>query len=221
MIRKKTIPYILLITLFLANAFLYHKSENIYTIICSSLYYLFLYTPIYLYIISEDVKETFNELLLIRVGKKSKNTFHYIKKIFFTSLIYSLVLSGMLAAIMRICDYANENFIIFIMIVLFINLVGWYFIGSVYFLLFSFWSRMAALLLTWGYCIVMGLSNGVLFRMGKYIYNIFSVMLIKEAGGKYENKLLHGLIAAMVSLLISIITIVVQKRNDVFRKEIV
>ena len=114
----------MLITLLLINAFLYHEAENIYTIICSSLYYLFLYTPIYLYIVSEDVKETFHELILIRIGKKHKNTFKYLKRIFFDSLIFSVVFSGVLAVIMYISDSAKKDLMLFIMIVLFVNLAG-------------------------------------------------------------------------------------------------
>ncbi len=214
--RKQIIPYSILILLFLANTFLYHRANDIYSILCSSMYYLFLYTPIYLYIISEDVKETFNELLLLRVGKRCRNTCHYVRKIIWDSVIYSVEFTVLLAVVMYIANRRNLSG--FVVLVLAVNIVGWCFIGCVYYFIFSFLNRVMAVLLTWGICVVMAFSDGVFFQMGRYIYNIFSVMILAE-NDKMGNKVMQMITAAVISLSVLSVTVVLQKRKDLIGKE--
>lgn len=214
--RKQIIPHCILMLLFFANTFLYHRANDIYSILCSSMYYVFLYTPIFLYRISEDVKETFNELLLLRVGKRCRNTCRYVGRIIRDSVIYSVEFTVLLVVVMYLANGMDDfRFGVFVLAV---NLIGWCFIGCVYYFTFSFLNRVMAVLLTWGICVVMAFSDGVLFQMGKYIYNIFSVMILAE-NDTMESKAMQMITAAVISLFILCVTVVLQRRKDVIGRE--
>lgn len=214
--RKKYILFhVMLILLMTVSALLYREEKEIYLSICSSLYYVFLYTPIFLFLISEAVKETFYEPLLLRVGNKGRNALEYIKKIFLLSLLFSSVFSLTLLVVLGMMNQNNGHLTGVIVTVWGANVTGWFFIGSVYFFLFSFWNRLLVLVLTWGYCIVMAISHGVLFQIGKYIFDVFSVMIIEDFKILDKKRISQILMTVIASIFINIATIIVQKRSDV------
>lgn len=217
--RIKYVPYVLLGVFIIFLTIFYHREDDIYAVIGSSLYYMLIYTPIYLYIVSCEVKETFCEMIILRRASKIKNTYHYIKRIIKVSVLYSITFS--ITVLVSLCVLKQMDHIFpFIGIVFVANMVGWSFIGSVYYLVFSLKNQVMALIITWTYCVFMALSNGVLFRLGKYIYNVFNVMMMSD-GTHYEEKLLKMLLTVILTYLIFGMILLLHKKHDVLRKEIV
>lgn len=212
--KRIILPYIILILTLLTLIFIYRHENNLYPTLCSSLYYVFIYTPIYLYAVSRCVSDVYEELFLLRIGSRFKNSIYFLLRIIMVSIIFGGTQSLIIIMINVIKGNIQNYGFLWSLLNVLGTIVGWIIVGSIFAVCKSLLKTTISILITWLFFVGTGLSTSVLFGLGRYIYNIYSIMLNDERFD-FNNWLCKTFEGILIIFVLGIVTFYLQKRKDI------
>lgn len=180
--KRICIVYSILAFVFCSVFFLYYEKDDVHSIVYSSVYYVFLYTPLYLFLISKGLEDYFRSVMILRFKSGRRNAVHYMKKMILHTVFFSLCFF----LCMILLDMSKKGIpslleLKFSVAMLFLQICGWTVIGFAQYLCYLFSKNLSiSMMVIWFICGIMGLSESVLFRLKQYIYNIFLTMMILD-----------------------------------------
>lgn len=184
------------------------------------IYFPFIYFSMYIYIVVNTVKDSFNKLTLLRRKSRYDNAILYIKKVFKCAILYSLVFVGsLMVSEILLGNKPTLDMLVFYMVQLWIHIVAWSMWGMVFYCIYSLtMNRLIGVIVTWICCDIPFSSTSILFRIGKYMYNAFQYLIENPMDNNYNKELLHSLIGVVIIIFLVIGTVVIQKRKNYIQK---
>lgn len=212
--------YILMTVYFMFVGWSYHMQGDIYGKVCSHMYYTFLYTPLYLYLLSGILKNYFHSIIILRMGSRVRNAVAYIKKIFINTVVFSTwFVICLFFAELSGGETAVTLDIKFYLVKLLIQIFGWTVIGLLQCAFYTIIRDMnVSLVLSWVVCVAMGMSRSVLFRVGRYFYDIFETMTITDRTGSYIGKINGVFINIIICIVLAVLIVVWHRKTDIIER---
>lgn len=157
---------------------LYHSSDEIYSIVCSSIYMAVFYVPIFLYSIQDATTFSFVSVIVLRKKGKISIARENLYKINFIAFFYAFIFLVVYQVIgLKTNDIYNRSEMMFSVFI--IQYAGWFFIGTFYYLIFVICKKKAvSFFVSWTVVCFNIFSSSVLFHPGKKIYNIYKNMFV-------------------------------------------
>lgn len=183
-------------------------------------YFPFIYFSIYICIIINVVKNSFNKNMLLRRKSRYDNALIYIKKIMLSTLLYSLVfICSQVVVEIILKNSIGKKLIFFYMIQLLLHIVAWSLWGMLYYLIYSLTlNKIIGVVATWICCNITITSRSVLFRPKKYIYNVFKYIIFSKVDNMYKEELMYAVKGIILIFVICIGILTVQKKKNYIQK---